>query len=196
MRTRQGRHQFLPPQRLGGQRRVAHRQQHQPGVERVGFQSRFLLLGGQLAQLDADVREALAKDSHHLRQPAEGQPGDEAQPQSPDLARRRPPGPLDHLIGLFERGTRRRQKLAPSRGQMHLAGGPAHERHADLLLQVLDRVRECLLHHEDPLGGAAKVLFFRQGDEVAKVAEFHVRLLREVKQMMWVRGQRFRSPYC
>ena len=75
-------------------------------------------------------------------------------------------GEPQHAAGLLEqRSARGRQRDRALRALEQL--------HAELALEVADLLADGGLGDVQPLGGAAKVQFLRDGDEVSEVAQFH-----------------------
>ena len=116
---------------------------------------------------------AALKTLQHLRQTAIQQSAGKADLQLACL-------PLRHLTGLAHGGPSLRQQGAggghkglPGGCELHAPAVAGEQLRADRGFKLLDVERERRLGNRQPLGRAAKVQLFGQGQEIAQVTEFH-----------------------
>ena len=167
------------------------RRAHQGDVDHAGAERAQLLGGGALAQLDLDAGAGAAKALHgggHDRQQRRAHEGD---PQDARLAGVDRAGGGDGHVELGEHGAGVAQEGLARRGQLHPAARALQQRAAELGLERVDLLAERRLGDVQSRRGAPEVQLLGDGDEIAKLAEFHdldpmavtvVSLIREPNQ--------------
>jgi hypothetical protein len=98
---------------------------------------------------------------------------DEANTQSADLTTSRALGSALCARSLRERESCLGEKRAAGSGEGNASRHTLEQRRPELALEVADLPTQWRLRDVQPLGGAAEVQFFGDGDEVAEVAELH-----------------------
>ncbi len=147
---------------------------HQADVEFAAAQALELQLRMHLAQVQRDVGVAapvVGDDvAQHLGQ---RQRRRETDAQQADLAARHA---LQFLRQRLRRGEHRPRALeqgVASIGQRHRAARAREQLHAQLLFQRADLLAERWLRHVQAQRGPREVQLFRDGDEIAQVAQLH-----------------------
>ena len=149
------------------------RRAHEADVEPPVLEPAQLLGRAQLAQAQRDLRrlgangpQQLGDERVHRRaHEADGEPADLAALDAPRLARR--------VLDRGENVARALQERRPGGGQLDLALVAQQQRRAHLLLEPADLLAQRGLGHVQPFRRAAEVQLFRDGHEVAQMAELH-----------------------
>ncbi|MCY1539943.1 hypothetical protein D9M68_755550 [compost metagenome] len=144
---------------------------HQARIDRA-FQQRFELdVAGGLAQLQLHRRMARPEPPQQVGQDAVVGRADEGQRQRTQFAPRQPLRQPGQRRGIGQHPPHLGQPLRAGRRQRHGAPRAHEQRHAELLLQRLDLLRQRRLRHRQPLRGAAEMQLFRHGDEVTQLTQ-------------------------
>jgi hypothetical protein len=86
---------------------------------------------------------------------------------------RGPPGIVDGAGGAVERAPRLHQKRVTGLGELDAARQALKQRNANVVLEIPNLLRKGGLRDAEATGGPHEGAFLRDGDEVAKVAQFH-----------------------
>jgi hypothetical protein len=149
---------------------LVDRHDEDPDVELAGAQPRELLVAVQMADARRRARMALVQRGEEPLECRHRAIRHEADPQRVGRAG----NPLDLLDRRVELGEDRPGALGEDLsglGRHDSAARPQQQVHAELLLELGDRLRERRLRHVEPLGGATEVLLLHHREEVAQMPQ-------------------------
>src|SRR5581483_6153575 len=159
---------------------VVDRQREDRGVEAAFAQLPQHDLGFLLDEQQFEPREAFADARDHVRQQVRPERREDAEPDRSRFGIERASRDRADLLDFVEHLARALGDLAADVGEQHLARRALDERHAELILELLDLRGEGRLAHEARFGGAAEMLVFRERHQISEIAQVH-RLLPSVK---------------
>jgi len=165
--------QCLRQQAFRHQRLALYRWPKNPHMDAPGLQGRYLLRGGEVAQLKLDIRMPPGEESNDLRTAEEVGPWSAPHEQLTDLPTTRPLRDPGGVLGLRDDRPRFSEKHPPGVRQLHVTLCSMKEGRLELLLETPDLLAQGRLRDMESHRRSSKMQLLGHREEIAEVAQLH-----------------------
>src|SRR5262245_13068249 len=165
--------QVLREQALAHQDLARYWRSQNSDVDAPQFQIRYLLCGGEVAQLDLDVGISPGEEPDDVRAVKEVGPEGAAHDELAELPAAGPLGIPRGLLRLGDQGACLYQEHAAGVGQLDAALRPVKQSGLQLLLEPPDLLAQGWLRDAESRGGAPEMELLGDGEEVPQVTQLH-----------------------